>query len=267
MFGADWGTRHADTVPFAHLPVTKARVANLVAHIRNGGVSNGVGLTQITWRDFIYDAEKRGGAHLPKNQCAVGFELLARYYGRYPYLEAIGAYNAGEANRRSVIGTYSAQFAAKHEAWRARLGVAGEAPPEPSPEMSPEPSPIANEPEAPEVPETPKVPSETPEEVLHEEKPPKEAPPKNGAPVTAPPAASPPAAVSPERPEVPAKPPKLSKAAKAIVAAVVPLVGALLLWAQTGTLDATEFSVGLTGLLTAMLVYFVPNSTDTGVEG
>ncbi len=83
-------------------------------------------------------------------------------------------------------------------------------------------------------------------------------------PVTTPPEAKPPEAKPPEAkpPETPAKSPKLGKAAKAIVAAAVPLVGALLLWAQTGALDETEFSVGLTGLLTAMLVYFVPNSTD-----
>jgi|GEM_PF-1935942 len=276
VFGADWGTRHADAIPFAHLPVTKARIQKLVAHVRAGGVSNGIGLTQITWRDFIFDAENRGGAHLPKNQCAVGFELLAGYYGRYPYLEAIGAYNAGESNRRSVVGTYSKQFAQKHEAWRARLGVAGEAPPEPSPETPETPDEPTTPPE--ESPNTPhgEVPhEETPlvekpsEGNPHGEEPPKEEAPVTAPPVTTPPEAKPPEAKPPEAkppeakpPETPAKSPKLGKAAKAIVAAAVPLVGALLLWAQTGALDETEFSVGLTGLLTAMLVYFVPNSTD-----
>ncbi len=52
----------------------------------------------------------------------------------------------------------------------------------------------------------------------------------------------------------------LSTAAKAVVAAVIPLVAALLLWASSGTLDETELSVALTGLLTAVLVYFVPNT-------
>ncbi len=292
VFGADWGTRGAEQIPFAHLPVTKERAGKLISYVRSGGVSNGVGLTQLTWRDFIFDAENRGGAHLPKNQCAVGFELLSGYYGKYPYLEAIGAYNAGESNRRSVIHTYSAQFAQKHEAWRRRLGIELEStqPPQPNP------SPNVNDPEPPEnpppankleTPEKPPVGEKPPEATPHGEAPTETTPPKEEAPVTTPPEAAPPEAVPPEKPEplpttAPAAPttptkgekkkdekkksPKLDKAAKAIVAAAVPVVGALLLWASTGTLDETEFSVGATGLLTALIVYFVPNSTDEGAK-
>lgn len=58
------------------------------------------------------------------------------------------------------------------------------------------------------------------------------------------------------------KAPKLSKAAKAIVAAAVPLISACLLWLATGTLDETELSVGLTGLLTAVMVFLIPNATE-----
>lgn len=121
IFGADYGTRGADRVPFAHLPVTRERVKALVAHVRAGGVSNGVGLSQITWRDFIYEAEALGGAHIPRNQLRVGFRLLRAYLGKYDYHGAIGAYNAGEGNRNSVRWTYSASVAAKHSAWKARL--------------------------------------------------------------------------------------------------------------------------------------------------
>ncbi|MGH3085974.1 MAG: peptidoglycan recognition protein family protein [Rubrobacteraceae bacterium] len=275
VFGADWGTRRADHIPFAHLPVTGQRVRQLVAHVRAGGVSNGVGLTQLTWRDFIYDAERRGGAHLPKHQCAVGFELLAGYYGKYPYLEAIGAYNAGESNRRSVLRTYSAQFAQKHQAWRNRLESAGARPPEPV--LLPEPP--AEEPDKPEIPEAPPREEVPPKDPALQAPPPEapapedstlEAPAPEKPVLEAPPSAVPEAPVEePEAPkeEEPIKAPKLSKAAKAIVAAAVPLVSAFMLWVQTGTLSETEFSVAATGLLTALLVYFVPNSTDKSVKG
>lgn len=121
IFGADWGVIGADRVPFARLPVTRSRLERLLAHIRQGGTSNGVGVTQLTYPPFIYRAERYGGAHLVRYQMRVGFEILAELYGKYPYLEAIAAYNAGEANRRSVISTYARAFAAKHEAWRKRL--------------------------------------------------------------------------------------------------------------------------------------------------
>lgn len=260
VFGADWGTRNVDHIPFAHLPVARERVQKLAAHIRAGGVSNGVGLTQLTWRDFIYDAEKRGGAHLPKNQCAVGFGLLAGYYGKYPYLEAIGAYNAGESNRQSVLHTYSAQFAAKHDAWRKRLELAGQPPSEPPVGVN--------------GPQKPAPPKETPtEEKPQEGNPPEQDPPVaispvDKPPVDKPPAETPPVGTSPEKPETPkpTKAPKLNKAAKAIVAAAVPLIASLMLWLSTGTLDETELSVGMTGLLTALMVYFVPNATDESAK-
>ena len=48
IFGADFGTIGVDEVPFARLPVTRARVQALLNHINAGGLSNGVGLTQLT---------------------------------------------------------------------------------------------------------------------------------------------------------------------------------------------------------------------------
>lgn len=121
IFGADWGTRGVDRVPFAHMPVADARVKALVAHVRAGGVSNGVGLTQLTWRDFIYEAEAMGGAHIPRYQLRVGFELLAGYFDSYGEPDGWGAYNAGPGNRASVRGSYSASCMTKRNAWLRRL--------------------------------------------------------------------------------------------------------------------------------------------------
>ncbi len=49
---------------------------------------------------------------------------------------------------------------------------------------------------------------------------------------------------------------------KAIAAAAVPLAVALILWRMTGTLNAPEFALALTGLLNAVAVYEVPNAEE-----
>jgi hypothetical protein len=49
------------------------------------------------------------------------------------------------------------------------------------------------------------------------------------------------------------------KARKAIVAAAIPVLTAGLLWATTGEINEAELSVGLSGLITAGLVWLVPN--------
>ena len=51
---------------------------------------------------------------------------------------------------------------------------------------------------------------------------------------------------------------------KAVVAALIPVVVALILWAMTGTLNAPEFALALTGLLNAVAVYEVPNAAEEG---
>ncbi len=65
-----------------------------------------MGLTQLTWPPFIRKAEFLGGAHRPRFQCRVGFEILADQINRLGYEAGIGAYNAGEANWRSVYDSY-----------------------------------------------------------------------------------------------------------------------------------------------------------------
>lgn len=47
---------------------------------------------------------------------------------------------------------------------------------------------------------------------------------------------------------------------KAVVAAAVPLAVSAVMWAITGTLNAPEFALALTGLLNAAAVYETPNA-------
>lgn len=49
---------------------------------------------------------------------------------------------------------------------------------------------------------------------------------------------------------------------KAIAAAAVPVFLALILWAVTGTLNEPELATALSGLLAALIVYFVPNTHE-----
>lgn len=121
IFGCDHGDV-GDTPPYCHQQVTRDRVQRL----RDGGNytfgMNGVGLTQLTWWEIVERAEAEGGAHLPEAQCRVGFRLLKHYVDAYPYLEALGAYNAGEGNRQVGIDNgYAGALAAKHEAWKGIL--------------------------------------------------------------------------------------------------------------------------------------------------
>jgi len=96
IFGCDLGTR--DTVPWCHQDVTAERVKALISHVDRGGVSNGVGLTQLTSIDFIKRAEKVGGAHKTDAQCRVGFALLHDLIARHGVRVGLGAYNGGEGN-------------------------------------------------------------------------------------------------------------------------------------------------------------------------
>ena len=70
----------------------------LLEHVDDGGGSNGVGLTQLTYPPLILDAEEMGGAHLPRFQLRVGFRVLKDYLDRYSLRRAVGSYNGGESN-------------------------------------------------------------------------------------------------------------------------------------------------------------------------
>src|SRR5689334_13735474 len=71
IFGHDPGA------PFPGEYVTAARAQALLDHVHRGGVSNGVGLTQLTWVGYLDQAAALGGLHKPGNQCVVGFRALA----------------------------------------------------------------------------------------------------------------------------------------------------------------------------------------------
>lgn len=127
IFGCDYGDV-GDTPPYCGQEVTKHRVQKLRANDYYYGM-NGVGLTQLTWWEFVEEAEELGGAHLPRNQCAVGFKLMNSYADKYEnFLEALACYNAGEANRFSVIDTYAAQLYEKYLTWKELLAETPEYP-------------------------------------------------------------------------------------------------------------------------------------------
>jgi hypothetical protein len=121
IFGCDFGSRWTWEPPYCQVVVTKNRVQKLIENFESGGGQNGVGLTQLTSREFIYEAEKLGGAHLPRNQLIVGYKLLAGLIRSYGYYGGVGAYNAGPGNRMAVRWTYTKSVEDKHNLWIARL--------------------------------------------------------------------------------------------------------------------------------------------------
>jgi hypothetical protein len=119
IFGCDFGGL------FCNEEVTRERLDALLAHIDAGGNSNGVGLTQITSPNFIFEAEARGGAHLPEHQCSVGFEHLAGLVDRLGFVLGIAAYNVGEGNPQFGIDNgYFGKVMVKREKWKALLAGA-----------------------------------------------------------------------------------------------------------------------------------------------
>ena len=112
IFGCDKGA------PFCHQQVTRDRVQALITHVNGGGISNGVGLTQLTSIGFILQAEARGGAHRVRPQCRVGFGLLHDLIERHGEQVGIGAYNGGEGNPNFNCATSVVGLRVK---WQARI--------------------------------------------------------------------------------------------------------------------------------------------------
>src|SRR5215469_758469 len=112
IFGCDKGA------PFCHLPVTPDRVKALIAHVNAGGISNGVGLTQLTSLGFIQQAEAHGGAHKVRPQWRVGFGLLHGLIEKHGEEFGMGAYNGGEGNPNF---DYAAQLMKRRDNWQARI--------------------------------------------------------------------------------------------------------------------------------------------------
>lgn len=113
IFGCDYGPQSGHP-PFCEDKVTKARVQALLKQSKN----NGVGLTQLTSRDLVLKAEQKGGAHLPLNQCLVGFAYLHSLIQQLGKHRGIGAYNGGPGN---PIDSYADSVEAKEKVWRRRL--------------------------------------------------------------------------------------------------------------------------------------------------
>ena len=116
IFGCDLGPR--ETAPWCHQDVTKERVGALIKHVKAGGTSNGVGLTQLTSIGFIQQAQAAGGAHKPQAQCRVGFQLLHDLIERHGERAGIGAYNGGEGNPNLDYADSVLELKAK---WQSRI--------------------------------------------------------------------------------------------------------------------------------------------------
>lgn len=89
IFGADVGGL------FAHEPVTKARVLQLVDHVNAGGISNGVGPMQLTFIGFIEEANRDGGAWKPAVNIATGLGIIAGHVKQRGVRDGLATYNAG----------------------------------------------------------------------------------------------------------------------------------------------------------------------------
>lgn len=108
IFGCDNGPQGGKP-PFCEDKVTRERVEALLKQ----GLNNGVGLTQLTDRSLIHQAEMRGGAHLPLNQCIVGFDYLKQLKAHYgPH--GLWHYNGSPS--------YQDELMEKYRAWQHRLG-------------------------------------------------------------------------------------------------------------------------------------------------
>jgi hypothetical protein len=116
IFGCDLGER--DTVPWCHQDVTKERVGQLIRHVNAGGVSNGVGLTQLTSIGFIQQAQAEGGAHKASAQLRIGFRTLHDLIERHGERIGIGAFNGGEGNPQLDYADDVLELKAK---WRGRI--------------------------------------------------------------------------------------------------------------------------------------------------
>jgi hypothetical protein len=101
--------------------VTAAKVHRLLGHIAGGGTSNGVGPAQLTWPDYIREAQRDGGAHKTSVNIATGLRILAANIAAESGSERNGLarYNAGSSSS-SKGQRYAAQVLdRKHRFHRA----------------------------------------------------------------------------------------------------------------------------------------------------
>lgn len=111
IFGHDRGG------PFAGQNVTASKVRQLISHVHRGGTSNGVGLTQLTWIGYIEQAQRRGGAHIPKHQLSVAFDALHNLIRRYGVHGGYKHYNG----TGSAADVYADRLEARQRRWHRYL--------------------------------------------------------------------------------------------------------------------------------------------------
>jgi hypothetical protein len=122
IFGCD-GKHPINRAPWCHQHVTRDRVQALIRHVEQGGISNGVGLTQLTDIGLIRQAEAAGGAHTVDAQCRIGFRTLHNLIEQHGERTGIGEYNGGPGN---PIPDYADSVIGLRAKWQARInGVLG----------------------------------------------------------------------------------------------------------------------------------------------
>jgi hypothetical protein len=113
IFGGDYGPAYKGRPPFYHDNVTEKRVKALLNQPKN----NGVGWTQLTFRPFVVEAEKLGGAHRPRFQMRVGFKVLEGLMDQFGPQQGFARYN-GSGPAAQVYGQEAMKIA---NTWGKRL--------------------------------------------------------------------------------------------------------------------------------------------------
>jgi hypothetical protein len=121
IFGCDWGPSWTEEPPYCRVPVTQDRVVALLLNIEEGGGQNGVGVPQLTMKDFVIEANREGGAHVVRYQLRVAIRFLDSLLSRYDYLNAIEAYNDGNGRSNNPDNPYDVDFARLERHWKNRL--------------------------------------------------------------------------------------------------------------------------------------------------
>jgi hypothetical protein len=106
IFGCDYGEGRA----FCHQNVTKERVAAL----QRSGLANGVGWTQLTYPPFVVEAQKMGGAHIPRFQMRVGFKVLRQLFDEYDSISLMFEHYNGSG---AAAQQYAREAVALRAAW------------------------------------------------------------------------------------------------------------------------------------------------------
>jgi hypothetical protein len=110
IFGHDPGG------PFPGQPVTRSRYRQLVEHVRGGGTSNGVGLTQLTFPSFLTE---NPGLWRRLANVKFGLGLISAAISAHGKRTGLAIYNGGEGNPQF---DYADEVIALEDKWRDRFG-------------------------------------------------------------------------------------------------------------------------------------------------